>query len=84
MLYHENLQLYLRLELKIKKINQPHWLKPYVELNTQKIMEPEKYVDKDGKALYTLMNNAVYGKAMENLRKRIDVKLVSNKKDYLK
>ena len=29
------------------------------------------------------MNNAVHGKAMENIRNRIYVNLVSNKKDYL-
>ena len=30
------------------------------------------------------MNNDIYGKAMENLRNKIDVKLVNNSKDYLK
>ena len=38
----------------------------------------------EGKALYKIMNNSIYGKAMENLRNRINVKLVNNEKDYSK
>ena len=43
-----------------------------------KRLEAEKNRNKDGKALLKLMNYAVYGKITENLRNRIDVKLVSN------
>ena len=56
-------------------------------VNTTRKLEEnrsKKSGDKDGKALHKVMNSAVYGKTMENLRNRIYVKLVSNKKDYLK
>ena len=52
-------------------------------MNTQKVLETEKNGD-DAKGLYKLMKNAVYGKTIETLRNRIDVKLVSNEKEYLK
>ena len=70
--------------LLVLQFNQSQWLKPYVKCNAQKRIETEKHGDKDGKALHKLMINVVYGKARENLRKRIHVKLVSNEKDYLK
>ena len=44
----------------------------------------EKNGNKDERALYKLMDNAVYGKTKENLRNRIGIKPVSNEKDYLK
>ena len=76
----------LKIRVEAKKIyrvlefNQFQWLKQNVEFNTQKRIEAEQNSHKDGKALYKLMNNAVSGKTMENLRNRIDVKLVSKKK----
>ena len=56
-IYYEELKLYLRLGLKLKKIHrilefkQSQWLKQYVDFNTQKIIKVENNVDKDGKAL---------------------------------
>ena len=38
--------------------------------------------DKDGKALYKSMNNAIYRKTMLNLRNRISVELVNNEEDF--
>ena len=36
------------------------------------------------KYFFKLMINSVYGQTMENLRKRINVRFVNNKKDFLK
>ena len=44
----------------------------------------EKITTKMEKKLYQLVNKAIYGKTTENVRNRIDVKLVKNKKYYLK
>ena len=86
MIHYENLELHLRLGLKLKNTSyiriQSQWLKSYVEFNRQKRIEAEKNGDKDGKALYKLMNNTVHGKTVENLRNRIEIRLVSNQKDY--
>ena len=84
-LHFENLQLYLRLGLKLKKTycilesNQSEWLKLYPEFKTQKRIEADKIMTR--KTLYILMNNAIDRKAMENLR---NLKLVTNEKYYLK
>ena len=36
------------------------------------------------KDFFKLMTNSVYGKTMQNLRKRINVRLVNNAEDFLK
>ena len=64
----------VRLEAKkihhVLEFSQSQWLKQYVEFDTQKRIGREKNGGKDAKALYKLMNKAVYGKIMENLRNR--------------
>ena len=56
-------------------------MKKYIDFNTEKRMNATNDFEKD---FFKLMINSVYGKTIENLRKRINVRLVNNKKDFLK
>ena len=89
-IHYQNLQLYVSLGMKIKKIHrviqfeQSAWMKPYIDLNIEKRKEAVRRGDKVGKDLFKLFNNAVFGKTMENLCKRIDFEVVTSRKTALK
>ena len=67
---------------RVIKFKQPDLMKKYIDFNTEKNKKMLLIVLK--KIFFKLMINSVYGKTMENLRKRIIVRLVTNEKDFLK
>ena len=54
-----------------------------MEFNPQKRIEAEQNDVKDGKAFNKLMNNAIYSKTIENLGKKVGIRLANIEKGYL-
>ena len=77
--HYRNLQLYLRQGMRLKKVHrvlefdQERWMEPYIRMNTEFRKQAKSDFETN---FYKLMNNSVFGKTMENLRNRVDVKIV--------
>ena len=86
-LHHKNLEQYLSLGLKLTKVHrgvkfyEKPWMKGYIQLNTDLRTKGTTDFEKD---FFKLMNNSVFGKTMENVRNRVDIRLVNNEKKWNK
>ena len=86
-LHYRALQLHVSLSMVVKRshrvlrFKQSDWLKSFFMFNTAKRMNAANEFEK---SFFKLIINSVYGKTMENVSKRVNVKLINNEKKYLK
>ena len=84
LVHYRMLKFYVRHSMVVDKIHevisfkQSKWLEKYINFNTQKRNKSKNDFEKD---FYKLLNNAFYGKRMENVRNRLGLKFFK-KDDY--
>ena len=82
-LHYKNLKQYLKEGMILKKVHrgikfkQSPWMEPYIRKNTDLRKEAKNAFEKD---FFKLMNNSVFGKTIENIRKRQNVHIIENRK----
>ena len=82
LIHNRTLKLYVRYGMIVDKVHEiisfqkNKWLEKYINFNTQKRNQAVKYFEK---GFYKLLNNAFYGKTLENVRNRIKIEFI--KKD---
>ena len=85
--HYRNLRQYLEMGMRLTAVHrgisfyQSSWMEPYIRKNTELRKTATNSFEKD---FFKLMNNSVFGKTIENIRKRQNIHLIDNRKKAVK